>query len=150
MEETEARIIKKGRGTNLIHLGYMYSRDRPGPDGKIYWRCTKKPRGSCNARAHTKGEGDELRVIHQTDHTHEPDEEAVATATIKADFCCNTKTFLPTVYTAHLLPRILSATNLRITTQQDWRHLLRHDPDTEKKDGSAGTGFQPNYSHDRL
>ena len=87
MEETEARIIKKGRGTNLIHLGYMYSRDRPGPDGKIYWRCTKKPRGSCNARAHTKGEGYELRVIHQTDHTHEPDEEAVATATIKADLC---------------------------------------------------------------
>ena len=50
--DMEARIIKKGRGLILLNQGYMYSRDRTGPGGKTYWRCTRKPRGSCRARLH--------------------------------------------------------------------------------------------------
>ena len=83
----EARIIKKGRGLILLHQGYMYSRDRTGPGGKTYWRCTRKPRGSCRARLHSTGDQEHLRVTKAGDHDHEPDEEAVATSIMKDDLC---------------------------------------------------------------
>ena len=81
----EPRIIKKSRGVNLIYQGYQYCKDKTAPNGKTYWRCTKRPRGSCSARVHTTGDEEHIRVVHSIPHDHEPDIESVAVDKMKSD-----------------------------------------------------------------
>ena len=81
----EPRIIKKSRGVNLIYQGYQYCKDKTAPNGKTYWRCTKRPRGSCSARVHTTGDEQHIRVVHSIPHDHEPDIESVAVDKMKSD-----------------------------------------------------------------
>ena len=76
-------IVKKGRGVNLIHRGYRYSKDKKSQTGVQYWKCTTR---NCSGRAHTT-DTDQLLVIKLQPHDHEPDQEAANAAKIKADLC---------------------------------------------------------------
>ena len=53
---------------------------------KQHWRCTIVGQG-CRGRVHTVGEGDELQVVHRTEHNHMPDEEATAGIILQAELC---------------------------------------------------------------
>lgn len=76
-------IVKKGRGVNLLHNGYRYSKDKKNAAGVQYWKCTAR---DCSGRAHTT-DADGLQLLKTTDHDHEPDMEATVSAKIKADLC---------------------------------------------------------------
>ena len=71
-------IVKKGRGINLLHNGYRYSKDKKNTAGVQY--------RSCPGRAHTTG-NDEVQLLKSTDHDHEPDMEAALSAKMKSDLC---------------------------------------------------------------
>jgi hypothetical protein len=71
-------ILKKGRGVNLLHNGYRYSKDKKNTVGVQY--------RSCPGRAHTTG-NDEVQLLKSTDHDHEPDMEAALSAKMKSDLC---------------------------------------------------------------
>ena len=76
-------IVKKGRGVNLLHNGYRYSKDKKNTAGVQYWKCAVR---SCTGRAHTTG-NDEVQLFKSTDHDHGPDMEAALSAKMKSDLC---------------------------------------------------------------
>ena len=76
-------IVRKGRGVNLLHNGYRYSKDKKNTAGVQYWKCAVR---SCTGRAHTTG-NDEVLLLKSTDHDHEPDMEAALSAKMKSDLC---------------------------------------------------------------
>ena len=76
-------IVKKGRGVNLLHNGYRYSKDKKNTAGVQYWKCAVR---SSTGRAHTTG-NDEVQLLKSTDHDHEPDMEAALSAKMKSDLC---------------------------------------------------------------
>ena len=79
------RIVKKGRGYNLLYRGFSYRKDGKSKDGiKQYWRCIQ--RDGCNGRAHTTGLDDTLLVVFTNEqHEHLPSEELATKSTMKAD-----------------------------------------------------------------
>lgn len=79
----EPTIVKKGKGVNLLHNGYRYSKDRKNAAGIQHWKCTVR---SCSGRAHST-ETDGLQVLKSTDHDHEPDYESTLSAKMKAELC---------------------------------------------------------------
>ena len=85
MEHQRPRLVKFKRGFNLIVGLYRYKKDGKHKD-KQHWRCTPVGRG-CRGRVHTTGEGDNIRVVHITEHNHPPDEEATAGIVLKATLC---------------------------------------------------------------
>ena len=74
-------ILKKGRGVNLLHNGYRYSKDKKNTAGVQYWKCAVRSR---TGRAHTTG-NDEVQLLKSTDHDHGPDMEAALSAKMKSD-----------------------------------------------------------------
>lgn len=76
-------IVKKGRGFNLLHNGYRYSKDKRNDAGVQYWKCTNR---DCSGRAHTS-DTNGLQLLKSTEHDHEPEMEATISAKIKADLC---------------------------------------------------------------
>ena len=74
-------IVRKGRGVNLLHNGYRYSKAMKNTAGVQYWKCAVR---SCPGRAHTTGNDE---VLKSTDHDHEPDMEAALSAKMKSDLC---------------------------------------------------------------
>ena len=76
-------IVRKGRGVNLVHNGYRYSKDKKNTADVQYWKCAVR---SCPGRAHTTG-NDEVQLLKSTDHDHEPAMEVALSAKMKSDLC---------------------------------------------------------------
>ena len=96
---TECRILKKGRGVNLIVEHFRFKKDRKCAS-KQYWRCVVH---GCPARVHTTGEADATSVVlEKGEHNHIPDEEMLASLDIKKALCDSARsdklTPLPTLY----------------------------------------------------
>ena len=85
---TDCRLVKKGRGVNLIVQNYRLKKDRTHAS-KQYWRCVLT---GCPARVHTTGEVGDLSVVLQKgEHNHIPDEEVLVAMDMKQSLYDNTR-----------------------------------------------------------
>jgi hypothetical protein len=80
----EPKIIKAGRGVNLILNHYRYKKDGKY-SAKQHWRCVVTGQG-CRGRLHTIGEGDDLQVVHTAEHNHMADKEKAATVQTRPSY----------------------------------------------------------------
>ena len=69
-----AKVIKFGKGVNLVLNDYRYKKDCKC--GSKHWRCVMVRQG-CKARLHTVGDEDNIDVINQTPHDHLADADYI-------------------------------------------------------------------------
>ena len=109
--QPKPKIVKFKRGVNLIVGLYRFKKDGKYKE-KQHWRCTIVGQG-CRGRVHTVGEGDELQVVHRTEHNHDD-------STIISDF---ESSIIPTL--RHHFPNTQHHSCYFHHTQAIWRQVQR-------------------------